>query len=700
MKRKLFNFFTILFMLVNSLGFSGTATAVAAANLDASQFVTSVSVTASNNEAITSAKISDSSSIRAGYSLNLGDGSALDLSQPYTMALPKELNYTTEKPIQLETSDGTIIGAVTISNGLISIQFDSEVKTLTNVTAYFFFSSRFDKTQLDYTNGNDLIFPTQSEPNHTVHINFSKSSGGESSGTSAISKNVRYGTPDATIANWTVVVNRRGDAVADSQYYDVMKNAQFYVPGSMTITYRNWQLHTVRSEPGNPVIVQQADGSQTFKLDFGSLTSATMEDDGAATSVLIHYQTKLLYVPDDSRYPNSASAYDGSQLIDSVNTSATYTGQGGSAAGDQMISIKGNKIWNDDNNAFNSRPSSIKVELLQNGIYIKEQIVTPDAAGNWNYDFTNVPRDDASDNPYVYTVAEQDVPLGYSSSVSGTSITNTYTANELTSVSGVKTWDDNDNIDGLRPASITVQLLANGEAVNGQSKIVTEADNWEYTFTQLPKYDANGQLISYTVSEEAVPGYTTTVDGMNITNTRTPAAPPVTPPTSPADDVISLSGTKTWNDNNNADGLRPDSITVSLLADGKAVLSKEVSAADNWQYTFTQLPRYDANGQLINYSVGEEAVPGYTAAVDGMNITNTRTPTTTAPNEPAVPNNTLPSPPSSTPAPVSPSNPDKKPDKSTMLPSTNDQSTDFLLWLGIVLVLSAIAEIIHKPRKN
>ncbi|WP_339327021.1 Cna B-type domain-containing protein, partial [Ligilactobacillus salivarius] len=55
--------------------------------------------------------------------------------------------------------------------------------------------------------------------------------------------------------------------------------------------------------------------------------------------------------------------------------------------------------------------------------------------------------------------------------------------------------------------------------------------------------------MTYTVTENADAGYTSTVDGYNVTNNHTPA-------------TVKVSGTKTWNDNNNQDGIRPSSITV------------------------------------------------------------------------------------------------------------------------------------------
>ncbi|MFR6580670.1 MAG: Cna B-type domain-containing protein [Ruminococcus sp.] len=104
-------------------------------------------------------------------------------------------------------------------------------------------------------------------------------------------------------------------------------------------------------------------------------------------------------------------------------------------------------------------------------------------------------------------------------SVEGYNITNTHKPETL-DITGTKTWNDSNNQDGKRPKSITVNLLANG--IITDTKTVTADDNWTYSFTDLPKY-ANGQEITYTVSELTVPGYTTTIDdNYNITNSYTP----------------------------------------------------------------------------------------------------------------------------------------------------------------------------------
>ena len=108
----------------------------------------------------------------------------------------------------------------------------------------------------------------------------------------------------------------------------------------------------------------------------------------------------------------------------------------------------------------------------------------------------------------------------YSVTYAGMNVKNSYSTTKVT-VSGSKTWADADDQDGKRPESIKVSLYANGEFV--EAKEVKAVDDWTWTFENLLKYKEGkvGQEIVYTVEEDPVLGYVTTVDGMNITNTIT-----------------------------------------------------------------------------------------------------------------------------------------------------------------------------------
>ena len=51
---------------------------------------------------------------------------------------------------------------------------------------------------------------------------------------------------------------------------------------------------------------------------------------------------------------------------------------------------------------------------------------------------------------------------------------------------------------------------------------LTEKDGWKHTFRALAKTTEEGTEIVYTVTEDAVEGYETVIDGYKITNKHTP----------------------------------------------------------------------------------------------------------------------------------------------------------------------------------
>lgn len=87
-------------------------------------------------------------------------------------------------------------------------------------------------------------------------------------------------------------------------------------------------------------------------------------------------------------------------------------------------------------------------------------------------------------------------------------------------------------------------------------------------------------------------------------------------------DTTSISGSVTWDDSDNADKLRPSSVTIRLLAGGKKIDSKHITEKDSWKYSFTGLPKSE-NGKAILYTIDEDKVDGYRITINGYNVTNT-----------------------------------------------------------------------------
>ena len=137
--------------------------------------------------------------------------------------------------------------------------------------------------------------------------------------------------------------------------------------------------------------------------------------------------------------------------------------------------------------------------------------------------------------------------------------------------------------------------------------------NWTWTFSNKPKYDA-GNVITYSVTEDAVENYTQSISGYNVTNTYAP-------------EKTSITITKSWNDKNDADEIRPETVGVKIYANNVYERTVTLNSVDNWTITISDLPK-NADGTPIIYTIKEVPVDGYTSVVtgdaaNGFTITNT-----------------------------------------------------------------------------
>lgn len=213
-----------------------------------------------------------------------------------------------------------------------------------------------------------------------------------------------------------------------------------------------------------------------------------------------------------------------------------------------------------------------------------------------------------------YTVIENPMD-GYTATVSATTgstdkgyaitVTNKHVP-QFDDFTVVKVWDDSNNIDGMRPDSVTIHM--NGSDGSSTEATLSNVKDWKYTFKHMPLFDANGNEITYTITEDAVTGYTYTVTNKDraftITNRHT-------------QETFSIPVTKTWEDNGNQDGVRPSAIHVTLMGSDGNVYEANLTAAGKWKYEFKDLPRYWMEGVAIDYTLSEEAVNGYTYKIEG-----------------------------------------------------------------------------------
>jgi len=297
-------------------------------------------------------------------------------------------------------------------------------------------------------------------------------------------------------------------------------------------------------------------------------------------------------------------------------------------------SIKVTKAWDDAGDQDGKRPGSVTVRLLADGADTGKTVELSDENG-WSATFDGLPEFEAGER-IAYTVEE--IPVdGYAVAVSGEAatgftVTNSYTPAQ-TSVKVTKAWDDAEDQDGIRPASVTVELLANG-AATGKTVELSDENGWTAGFEGIDEFEG-GQKIVYTVAEVGVPsGYTAEVtgsaaEGFTVTNAHEPS-------------TTRVSVAKAWADDADADGKRPASVTIRLLANGEdAGRTVELSEANGWVATFDGLPEFEG-GRKIAYTVEEVPVEGYASkvtgdAASGFVVTNTRETTPLPPSTSAVP---------------------------------------------------------------
>ena len=102
-------------------------------------------------------------------------------------------------------------------------------------------------------------------------------------------------------------------------------------------------------------------------------------------------------------------------------------------------------------------------------------------------------------------------------------------------------------------------------------------------------------------------------------------------------DVRDVTVSKLWADASDQDGIRPESVTVTLLRKDDSVFRKtvELTRAGNWTYTWEGIDiKEPSSGLIYEYYVEENAVSGYTAEYlgdmnSGLVIRNTHEPATT-----------------------------------------------------------------------
>lgn len=182
----------------------------------------------------------------------------------------------------------------------------------------------------------------------------------------------------------------------------------------------------------------------------------------------------------------------------------------------------------------------------------------------------------------------------------------------MNTIAGNIIWEDWNNKNLSRPENVNLYIKGSdgktySYVITGNYSQNTSVNRWPYSY-ELPKYDSNGNVIVYTVSqdravsqEKGLSYQEPLINGYDITNK-------ITNMIINTEDYFQIPVTITWDDENDFYGFRPETATIQLLRNGEVIKTADVSDS----YTFTELLKYDENGDKYVYTIQASDEKRYT----------------------------------------------------------------------------------------
>ena len=451
-------------------------------------------------------------------------GATLKAGDYFTIDLPDTVIYSTDSspidfPIYDQDGSGAVIANAHITAGVngatAKVVFTNWVENRYNVNGNIQLSARFDLTRV----------PVNQSTSFTVSVNAGKSNATSSSGSvnvagpqvltdESLNKFAWYDTENPHLANWEIRINHKKATLPNATIHDTI------VGSTERILKDTIRLSTVQMDQyGNDIAgtstpvdltgkLTMSDNDQTFTINVGNVNGE---------------QYRLTY---QSTYTEGTNL-NNKLTLTSVNQTYTFdahftrASSGGSGSGDLANKIKLTKVDEDDNTI-----------TLANAVFT---VTKPDGT---TFDLTTAADGTVTSEALVqgtYKVKEKTAPSGYELNDTEYTLEVTSAGGALqtitdkpikTDISVTKTWV------GPKAGPVTIHLFANGTDT-GTTLTLDDSNNWTGSFSNVRKYDQSGTEIQYTVTEDAVNGYDTTITGdqttgFTITNTEQPKN--VTPP--------------------------------------------------------------------------------------------------------------------------------------------------------------------------
>ena len=451
-------------------------------------------------------------------------GATLKAGDYFTIDLPDTVIYSTDSspinfPIYDQDGSGAVIANAHITAGAngatAKVVFTNWVENRYNVNGNIQLSARFDLTRV----------PVNQSTSFTVSVNAGKSNTTSSSGSvnvagpqvltdESLNKFAWYDTENPHLANWEIRINHKKATLPNATIHDTI------VGSTERILKDTIRLSTVQMDQyGNDIAgtstpvdltgkLTMSDNDQTFTINVGNVNGE---------------QYRLTY---QSTYTEGTNL-NNKLTLTSVDQTYTFDARftrassGGSGSGDLANKIKLTKVDEDDNTI-----------TLANAVFT---VTKPDGT---TFDLTTGADGTVTSEALVqgtYKVKEKTAPSGYALNDTEYTLEVTAAGGALqtitdkpikTDISVTKTWV------GPKAGPVTIHLFANGTDT-GSTLTLDDLNNWTGSFTNVRKYDQSGTEIQYTITEDTVNGYDTTITGdqttgFTVTNTEQPKN--ITPP--------------------------------------------------------------------------------------------------------------------------------------------------------------------------
>ena len=252
-----------------------------------------------------------------------------------------------------------------------------------------------------------------------------------------------------------------------------------------------------------------------------------------------------------------------------------------------------------------------------------------------------------------------------------------------TTVTVQKEWVGDEEADRK---DITVQLYADGQALDGMTQTLTKASGWQAAFTNLPGIK-DGKKIEYSVVETNTPeGYTSKVekiDDANVIKVINTSNKPTTTTTTTTTTTSTTTTTTTTEEPTTSTTTTTEEPTTSTTTTTGEATTSTTTTTEEPKTTVTTTPETPAT------TVSTEEPSTTTTTTEDKGTTTTTTTTTTTSTTPEGPSTT----PSTTPEGTTPGEPTPNGNgggRKKLLPSTGEVVATGLVLTGVLVLAGAV----------